>query len=71
MHLHQLKLKYLDFWISLPIICDNLDALGHFNCNAFLVSAYFKLVSFNYEMNKTILVPNILKKNCSPLVKIK
>tara|TARA_B100000575_G_C22918261_1_gene532850 strand:+ start:299 stop:733 length:435 start_codon:yes stop_codon:yes gene_type:complete len=144
MHLHQLELKDLDFWISLPIMWDNLDALGHFNCNvllfyvesvsvdtyaqlefevinkrsdntiildnievtylallmipsslkidngiaqvgtksydlipgiflqpvsALLCSAYFKLVSFNYENNMIILVPNKIKKNCRPLAK--
>ena len=29
--------------------------------------AYFKLVSFNYKKNKTIVVPDIIRKNCRPL----
>ena len=37
--------------------------------NTLVCSAYFKLVSFNYEKNKSILVPNKIKKNCHPLVK--
>ena len=35
--------------------------------NILLCSAYFKLVSFNYKKNKTILVPNRIKLNCRPL----
>ena len=34
-----------------------------------LCSAYFKLVSFNYKTNKTILVPDKIKDNCRPLAK--
>ena len=29
--------------------------------------AYFKLVSFNYKKNKSIVVPEIIRKNCRPL----
>lgn len=32
-----------------------------------LCHAYFKLVSFNYKKNKTIVVPDIIRKNCRPL----
>ena len=32
-----------------------------------LCHAYFKLVSFNYKKNKTIAVPDIIRKNCRPL----
>ena len=39
--------------------------------NTLICSAYFKLVAFDYENNKTILVPNKIKKNCRPLEKIK
>ena len=37
--------------------------------NNLLCSAYFKMVSFNYEINKTILVPDKIKDNCRPLAK--
>ena len=32
-----------------------------------LCHAYFKLVSFNYKKNKSIVVPDIIRKNCRPL----
>ena len=32
-----------------------------------LCHAYFKLVSFNYKKNKTIVVPDKIRKNCRPL----
>ena len=35
--------------------------------NILICSAYFKLVSFNYKKNQTILVPEIIKNNCRPL----
>ena len=35
--------------------------------NILICSAYFKLVSFNYKKNQTILVPEIIRKNCRPL----
>ena len=35
--------------------------------NTLLCSAYFKLVSFNYKKNKTILVPDRIKNKCRPL----
>ena len=37
--------------------------------NNLLCSAYFKMVSFNYEINKTILVPDKIRDNCRPLAK--
>ena len=37
--------------------------------NKLLCSAYFKMVSFNYEINKTILVPDKIRDNCRPLAK--
>lgn len=37
--------------------------------NNLLCSAYFKMVSFNYEINKTILVPDRIRDNCRPLAK--
>ena len=37
--------------------------------NTLLCSAYFKLVSFNYKKNKTILVPDKIRYNCRPLEK--
>ena len=37
--------------------------------NTLICSAYFKLVSFNYEKNKTILVPEKIRYNCRPLEK--
>jgi len=37
------------------------------NDNILKCSAYFKLVSFNYKKNQTILVPEIIRKNCRPL----
>ena len=37
--------------------------------NTLLCSAYFRLVSFNYKINKTILVPDKIKDNCRPLAK--
>ena len=37
--------------------------------NTLVCSAYFKLVSFNYEKNKTILVPEKIRYNCRPLEK--
>ena len=39
--------------------------------NTLVCSAYFKLVSFNYENNKTILVPKNIRENCRPYAKIK
>tara|TARA_B100000427_G_C15483756_1_gene584321 strand:- start:400 stop:831 length:432 start_codon:yes stop_codon:yes gene_type:complete len=32
-----------------------------------LCSAYFKLVSFNYNKNKSIFVPEKIRKNCRPI----
>ena len=37
--------------------------------NTLVCSAYFKLVSFNYEKNKTILVPEKIRYNCRPFEK--
>ena len=37
--------------------------------NNLLCSAYFKMVSFNYKINKTILVPDRIRDNCRPLAK--
>ena len=37
--------------------------------NTLVCSAYFKLVSFNYEKNKTILVPEKIRYNCRSLEK--
>ena len=37
--------------------------------NTLVCSAYFKLVSFNYKNNKTILVPEKIRYNCRPLEK--
>ena len=37
--------------------------------NTLVCSAYFKLVSFNYEKNMTILVPEKIRYNCRPLEK--
>ena len=37
--------------------------------NTLVCSAYFKLVSFNYKKNKTILVPEKIRYNCRPLEK--
>ena len=37
--------------------------------NTLVCSAYFKLVSFNYEKNKTILVPKKIRYNCRPFEK--
>jgi len=37
--------------------------------NTIVCSAYFKLVSFNYKKNKTILVPEKIRYNCRPLEK--
>ena len=37
--------------------------------NFLVCSAYFKLVSFNYKKNKTILVPEKIRYNCRPLEK--
>ena len=37
--------------------------------NTLVCSAYFKLVSFNYENNKTILVPEKIRYNCRPFEK--
>ena len=31
-----------------------------------ICSAIFRLVSFNYEINQTILVPKLIKENCTP-----
>ena len=46
---------------------DLMSGIFQESSSAILCYAYFKLVSFNYKKNKTIAVPDIIRKHCRPL----
>ena len=46
---------------------DLISGIFRESSSVILCHAYFKLVSFNYKKNKTIVVPDIIRKNCRPL----
>ena len=46
---------------------DTLSAIFRDKDNELICSALFKLVSFNYKINKTINVPDAIRKNCRVL----
>tara|TARA_B100001027_G_C16096960_1_gene254283 strand:- start:88 stop:522 length:435 start_codon:yes stop_codon:yes gene_type:complete len=46
---------------------DLMSGIFQESSSVILCHAYFKLVSFNYKKNKTIVVPDIIRKNCRPL----
>jgi len=45
---------------------DFLSAVFNHDNSDLLCSALFKLVSFNYVSNKTILVPKVIREKCRP-----